>query len=156
MRLRTRLACLGAGLALVTSAVVIPTVETSSAAFTDAEHAAVGVEAAELAAPQARDCQTGLLATSATLRWLEPAGVTGPYSYEWRVLNAAGSVQSSGTYPSTVTEHDVEAGLLGLLTTNTFQVRTASGNWVSPWQEAQITTILGALGIVLIGSCSWQ
>lgn len=156
MRLRTRLACLGAGLALVTSAVVIPAVQSSTAAFTDAEHASVSVQAAELAAPQARDCQTGVLATSATLRWTAPSTVNDSYSYEWRVMNAVGSVQSSGTYPPTVTQHDVQAGLLGLLTTNTFQVRTVSGSWVSPWQEARITTILGALGIVLIGSCSWQ
>ncbi|WP_147919212.1 fibronectin type III domain-containing protein [Ruania zhangjianzhongii] len=156
MRLRTRLACLGAGLALATSAVVIPAVEESSAAFTDAEHASVSMEAVELVAPQARDCQTGLLSTSATLRWTAPATGTAAYSYQWQVLNSGGSVTSSGTYASTVTQHDVEAGLLGVLTTSTFRVRTVSANWQSPWQEAQITTILGALGLVLIGTCSWQ
>ena len=156
MRLRTRLGCLGAGLALATSAVVIPAVDTSSAAFTDAEYAAVSVEAAELAAPQTRDCQTGLLSTSATLRWTAPASMIAPYSYDWQVLNSSGSVTSSGSYPSTVDQHEVEAALLGLLTTSTFRVRTVSANWQSPWQEAQVTTILGALGVVLIGTCSWQ
>ena len=160
MRLRTRLACLGAGLALATSAVVIPTVQDSSAAFTDAEYAGVSMTAAELAAPQARDCQLRplppLASTSATLRWLPPSPAPANYHYEWQMLTAGGQVQSSGTYPATTTEHRVTASVIGIATTQTFQIRAVEGNWESPWITGQVTTLLDLLGIALIGSCSWQ
>ena len=160
MKLRTRLACLGAGLALATSAAVIPAVDTSSAAFTDAEHASVSMTAAELAAPQARDCQLRplppLASTSANLRWQAPAPAPGAYTYQWQILAPSGSVQSSGTYPASTTEHRVQASALGLAATRTFRVRAVSNNWQSPWASAQVTTLVDLLGISLIGSCSWQ
>ncbi|HIZ38087.1 MAG TPA: hypothetical protein H9815_20110 [Candidatus Ruania gallistercoris] len=144
----------------MTSAVVIPAVDTSSAAFTDAEHAAVSMAAAELAAPQARDCQLRplppLASTSATLRWQPPSAPPAEYSYEWQILNSSGDVLTSGNYPATTTEHQVNASAIGIATTRTFQVRVVDGNWESAWITGQVTTLLDLLGIALIGSCSWQ
>lgn len=160
MRLRTRIACLGAGLALVTSAVVIPTVNDSSAAFTDAEHARVSVQASTLAPPRARDCPLRplppLLSTSANLRWQAPAPAPAAYTYQWQILSPSGSVQSSGTYPASTTEHRVQASALGVAATRTFRVRAVSNNWQSPWASARVTTLIDLLGVSLIGSCSWQ
>lgn len=157
MRRRTRLACLGAGLALVTSAAVIPAVEESSAAFTDAEHAAVSMEAAQLAAPQGNVCDYGLIDSSATLIWQAPDSAPDTYSYEWEHIGPSGNTQSSGALPSGTTQYDLAAAsLLGLLETNTFRVRVVSGEWTGPWLNARVTATLSLLGIAIIGSCSWQ
>lgn len=160
MRLRTRLACLGAGLALATSAVVIPGVDSSTAAFTDAEHARVSLQAAELAAPVANGCQLSplppLASTSATLRWQAPSPAPTSYAYEWQRLGSSGAVVSSGTYPSTTTQHQVTASAIGIATTQTFRVRAVEGEWQSPWLTGRVTTLLDLLGIALIGSCAWQ
>ena len=157
MRLRTRLACLGVGLALATSAVVIPTVQDSSAAFTDAEHASVSMTAAELAAPIGGSCDYGLVATSATLIWEPPESVPATYTYEWEHIGPSGNTQASGTLPGGTTQYDLAAAsLLGLLETNTFRVRVVSEEWTSPWLNARVTATLSLLGIAIIGSCSWQ
>lgn len=160
MRVLVRLGCLGAGLALATCAAVIPGTDSSTAAFTDAEHAAVQVQAAELATPAGNDCQLSplppLAATSATLRWRAPSPAPASYGYEWRRLNSSGAVVTSGTYPATTTEHRIGASTIGIATTQTFQVRVVEGQWYSPWRSARLTTLISVAGIALIGSCSWQ
>lgn len=160
MRLRGRIACLGAGLALVTCTIVVPGADRSTAAFTDVEYAAVPVQAAELAAPVGNGCPLSplppLAATSATLQWQAPSPAPASYSYQWQRLSSSGEVVDSGTYPATTTQHEIGARSIGIVTTQTFQVRAVAQDWHSPWLSARLTTLISVLGVALIGSCSWQ
>lgn len=155
MRLRTRLACLGAGLALATSAVVIPTVQDSSAAFTDAEHAAGQLQAAEIDGLTPGTCDTtNLLDTEATFTWQPPTGGVPPESYRWRVLNLVGGVIASGSV--TTPQATVQLSGVGLLTSYPFQVQAVKGSWSGPWLEGFLFVTANLGPVVVIGDCGWQ
>lgn len=159
---RRGLVALAGGTALVVEVALAPAPTTTSASvtdasFTDAEVGRVSITAAELAAPRARDCRIGLAATSATLRWRAPDPEPPDYTYEWELLNPDGSRKDGGEVSSDVTTHEVSAGaLLGVGVRQVFRVRTVSGNWVSPWRTAHVSTTLSALGLAIIGNCSWD
>ncbi|UFU06510.1 hypothetical protein [Ruania halotolerans] len=156
--LRTRLAAAGGGLALVAGAIAAGGAQPTTAAWTDSEYARATVLASTLNPPRANGCSVAALAGSATLRWLTPATPPSSYSYEWQLVrNATGATVRSGTHLSTVVEHVVNAtGLVSLFESYTFRIRTVSGSWQSVWRTATVTTTVGALGITLIGSCSWN
>ncbi|SEE75960.1 hypothetical protein [Ruania alba] len=157
--LRTRLAAAVVGLVLVAATVATGTAQPTTAAWTDSEHARAAVTASTLNAPRANGCSVPLLSPTATLRWLAPSPAPGAaYTYRWELIRTAtGTVVRSGSDPSTTSAREVSTSeLVSLATTYTFRIRTVSGTWESTWRTATVTTILGALGLTLIGSCSWN
>ncbi len=143
---------------LVSGAVAVGQVEPTVAAWTDAEHLQSTLTAGVLHPPQANGCPIGLLSTSATLHWLEPEDPPSDYSYAWELVRpSTGALIDSGSYPSTTGEHEVDvSGLLTVVATYSFRIRAVSGDWESAEQTATVTTLLGALGVVLLGSCTWD
>ncbi|QOR70736.1 hypothetical protein IM660_19565 [Ruania alkalisoli] len=157
-QVRARLAAAAAGVMLVSGAVAIGQVEPTAAAWADSEYVRATVTAGVIQPPQANGCSIGLLSTSATLHWLEPEDPPSDYSYAWELVRpSTGALVGSGSYPSTTGEHQVDAsGLVTVAATYSFRIRAVSGDWESAEQTATITTLLGALGVVLLGSCSWD